>query len=126
MANQITRGFGFYGHFNAQYGDVTQPNIGLQTPFSVSQSGFGGFPSGFGFQTCQQTTQLQCPISRVQCEQLLNFLKAHNASSSSLGTPNGLGVQTASQVASMMAPALPSSTTISTSSSFSNFSGNPF
>ena len=27
MANQITRGFGFDGHFNAQYGDVTQPNI---------------------------------------------------------------------------------------------------
>ena len=36
MANQITRGFGFDGHFNAQYVNVTQPNIGLQTPFGVS------------------------------------------------------------------------------------------
>ena len=38
MANQITGGFGFDGHSNAQYGDVTQPNIGLQTPFNVSHS----------------------------------------------------------------------------------------
>ncbi|XP_030928874.1 uncharacterized protein LOC115954994 [Quercus lobata] len=123
MANQITGGFGFDGHSNAQYGDVTQPNIGLQTPFGVSQSGFGGFPSGFCFQTCQQTTQPQCPISQVQCEQLLNFLKAHNASGSGFGTPNGLSAQTASQVASVMAPAVPSSTATSTSSSSSNFSG---
>ena len=47
MPNQITGGFGFDGHSNAQNGDVTQPNIGLQTPFGVSQSGFGGFPSSF-------------------------------------------------------------------------------
>ena len=49
MANQITRGFGLDGPSNAQFGDVTQPNIGFQTPFGVSLLGFGGFPSGFGF-----------------------------------------------------------------------------
>ena len=81
IANQIIRGFGFDGPSNARSGDVTQPNIGFQTPFGVSQSCFGGFPSGFGFQACQQTTQPQCPMSQVQCEQLLNFLKVHNASS---------------------------------------------
>ena len=96
----------------------------MQTPFGVSQSGFGGFPSGF--QTSQQTTQPQCPISQVQCEQLLNFLEAHNASGSGFSTPNGFNAQTVSQVASMMAPALPFSTATSTSSSSSNFSGNPF
>ena len=53
IANQIIRGFGFDGPSNAQSGDVTQPNIGFQTPFGVSQSCFGGFPSGFGFQACQ-------------------------------------------------------------------------
>ena len=36
MANQITRGFGLDGPSNAQFGDVTQPNIGFQTPFGVS------------------------------------------------------------------------------------------
>ena len=65
MANQIIGGFGFDIHSVAQSGDVTQPNIALQTPFGVSQSSFSGFPSGFGFQTCQQTTQPQCPISQV-------------------------------------------------------------
>nr|POE71765.1 hypothetical protein CFP56_31866 [Quercus suber] len=42
---------------------------------------------------------------------------------SGFDTPNGLGAQTASQVALVMALALPSSTATSTSSSSSNFSG---
>ena len=125
IANQIIGGFGFDGPSNSRSGDVTQPNIGFQTLFSVSQSHFGGFPSGFGFQACQQTTQPQCPMSQVQCEQLLNFLKVHNASSSGFGTPNCIGAQTTSQGASVVAPTLPSPTATSTSSSSSNFSGNP-
>ena len=97
MANQITRSFGgFDGLPNVQPCDANQFNIGLQTPFGVSQPNFGGFPGGFGVQNCQQTTQPQCPISQVQCEQLFNFLKAHTTSSSGFGTPNGIGTQTAS------------------------------
>ena len=64
-------------------------------------------------------------MSQVQCEQLLNFLKVHNASSSGFGTPNCIGAQTTSQGASVVAPTLPSPTATSTSSSSSNFSGNP-
>nr|POE95993.1 hypothetical protein CFP56_37571 [Quercus suber] len=128
MANQITGSFGFDGLPNVQPCDANQFKTGLQTPFGVSQQNFGGFLGGFGLQNCQQTTQPQCPISQVQCEQLLNFLKAHIASSSSFGAPNGIGTQTAPQVASVMALALPhttvtsSPTATSASSSSSNFS----
>ncbi|XP_075674989.1 uncharacterized protein LOC142644217 [Castanea sativa] len=124
MANQIIGGFD--GSSTAQLGGVTQPNFGLQTSFDASQSVFGGFPIGFGPQTCQQISQPQCPISQVQCEQLLNYLKAYNASGSGFGTPNGSSAQTASQVASVMAPVLPCTPANSASSSSSNFSGNPF
>nr|POE95244.1 hypothetical protein CFP56_42667 [Quercus suber] len=128
MANQITGSFGFDGFPNVQPCDANQLNIGLQTPFGVSQPNFGGFLGGFGLQNCQQTTQPQCPISQVQCEQLLNFLKAHTASSSGFGAPKGISTQTTSQIALVMAPALPlttatsSPTTTLASSSSSNFS----
>ena len=131
MANQITGSFGgFDGLPNIQPCDANQFNIDHQTPFGVSQPNFGGFAGGFGVQNCQQ--QPQCPISQVQCEQLLNFLKAHTASSSGFGTANAIGTQTASQVASVMGPDLPftiatsSPTAASALSSSSNFSGNPF
>ena len=50
-------------------------------------------------QTPAQASLPQCPISQVQCEQLLNYLKAVTAS--------GLGIDThsAHQVATVMAPA---------------------
>nr|POF10322.1 hypothetical protein CFP56_64493 [Quercus suber] len=117
---------------NVQSCDTNQFNFGLQQPalnktsFGIPQQNFGGFPGNFGLQNCQQTTQPQCPISQVQCDQLLNFLKVHNASSSGFGAPNGIGTQIASQVASVMAPALPTTTSspfvASASSSSSNFS----
>ncbi|XP_075650134.1 uncharacterized protein LOC142620692 [Castanea sativa] len=65
---------------------------------------------------------LETMEERVQCEQLLNYLKAYNASASSFGTPNGPSAQTTSQVASVMAPTLPCTLATSASSFSSNFS----
>ena len=66
----------------------------------------------------------QCPVSQLQCKQLLNFLKEVSASGS------GIGTQSAHQVATVMAPAPPTQPVLTPTSASSsnplNLSDNPY
>ena len=101
------------------------PNVCAQSEIVPTSPNFLGHSfGGSHLQASSQTSLYQCPLSQVQCEQLLNFLKNYVAPES------GNGTQGTHQVASVMAPnsSIPQiSTSTSTSPSCSsNFSSNPY
>ena len=101
------------------------PNHSLQFEAVLAPQTF--FGAQFASQQASAQASLpQCPISQVQCDQLLKYLKAVTASSS------GIGTHYAHQVATVMAstppvqPVLTPTTTSSSNTDSSNVSSNPF
>nr|XP_023873232.1 uncharacterized protein LOC111985806 [Quercus suber] len=113
--------------FSSANQNLIQHIAGLPHPSIQSEAGFlpqRSFGATFASpQTPVQNFQPKCPISQVQCEQLLNYLKTVTASGS------GVGTSAAHQVANVMAsapiiqPALPPNSASSSTTDASNFSG---
>ncbi|KAF3976756.1 hypothetical protein CMV_000074 [Castanea mollissima] len=66
----------------------------------------------------------QCPISQVQCEQLLNYLKIVTAANSGIGTPTAHQVATVMAYAPIIQPTL-TPTSASASTDLPNFLDHP-
>ncbi|XP_075665332.1 uncharacterized protein LOC142634993 [Castanea sativa] len=106
---------------------IVFPNHSIQCQSEATLVPHNPFGAQFASQQAPAQAILpQCPISQVQCEQLLNFLKEVLATGSSIGT------QFAHQVATIMTPAppiqpvLPPPSASSSNSNSSNFSSNPY
>ena len=110
--------------------NLIQNNAGFPNHSFQSEAGFLPQPSfGATFaspQTSVQSFQPQCPISQVQCEQLLNYLKAVTASGSGIGTSTTHQVATVMASAPIIQHALPPNSASSFTIDASNFSSNPF
>nr|POF00195.1 hypothetical protein CFP56_42547 [Quercus suber] len=112
--------------FSSANPNLIQNNAGLPHHSFQSEAGFLPQPSfGATFASPQasvQSFQPQCPISQVQCEQLLNYLKAVTASGSGIGTSAAYQVATVMASAPIIQPALPPNSASPSTINASNFS----
>ena len=135
MANHVSAilpsgQFGNMDGFASTNPNLVQNNAGFPNHSPHSEAGLLPQPS-FGTmfaspQTPVQSFQPQCPISQVQCEQLLNYLKAVTASGSGIGTSTTHQVATVMASAPIIQHALPPNSASSFTIDASNFSSNPF
>jgi len=131
MANTEVSNFGNFDAFTALTNSQVNgnlPSTSFQPDATSTTPNIFGNPFGAEFlQPIQQPSLSQCPITKAQCEQLLNYLKLYSVFGS------GNGIQTSHQAASVMTSMMPfvasqPSFTVSSSisSPSSNFLGNPF
>nr|POE61418.1 hypothetical protein CFP56_44042 [Quercus suber] len=134
MANQVSaflafENFGNLDGFALGNPNLIQNNAGFPNHSFHSEAGFPSQPSQPSFgatfaspQTSVQGSQPQCPISQVQCEQLLNYLKTITASGSGIDTSTAHQVATVMTSAPVIQPALILNSASSSTADASKFS----
>ena len=135
MANQVSAflpsgNFGNLDGFALANQNLIQYNAGFSNHNFHSEASLPPQPSfGATFaspQTFVQGSQPQCPISQVQCKQLLNYLKAVIVSGLGIGTSTTHQVATVMASAPVIQLALTPNLASSSIADASNFSINPF